>query len=169
MTNNLKYRFIAIAAAILICIYGIVGLPTSKQQLIDTWKKNIHLGLDLKGGTHLVMQVQLQDAFKTEADDLINRLKDSLRQASIDYGEMARNDPQTIQQADTIQVDIKGIPPPKAGNFRSIVNDNFGSNWILTPINQTDYRLTMQATYALKLKDDTLTQSMSTIERKING
>ena len=32
------------------------------------WKQNIRLGLDLRGGSHLVLQVQVQDAFKAEAD-----------------------------------------------------------------------------------------------------
>ena len=71
MTSNLKFRAITIVAVILICIYGIIGLPTSKQELIDNWKKNIRLGLDLKGGSQLMLQVQLQDAFKSDADQVI--------------------------------------------------------------------------------------------------
>lgn len=169
MKSNLRIRAITIAAVILICIYGIIGVPKSTAELADNWKKNIRLGLDLKGGSQLVLQVQLQDAFKAEADTVINRLKDELRKASIDYTDLSRNDPPTIQAADTIQVNVKGIPAIKAGNFRTIVSDDFGSEWILTPVNQTDYRITMQPSYALKLKADTLTQSMNTIERKING
>ena len=169
MKSNLKIRAVTIVVVILICIYGIVGVPKSTAELAENWKKNIRLGLDLKGGSQLVLQVQLQDAFKAEADTVINRLKDEMRKASIDYSDLSRNDPATIQQADTIQVNVKGIPATKAANFRTIVTDNFGSEWILTPLNQTDYRITMQPSYALKLKADTLTQSMNTIERKING
>ena len=68
MTSNLKFRAIAIVVVILVCVYGIIGLPTSKQELIDNWKKNIRLGLDLKGGSQLMLQVKLQDAFKADAD-----------------------------------------------------------------------------------------------------
>ncbi len=169
MNRNLKFRVIAIVVVILICIYGIIGLPKSKEELANNWRKNIRLGLDLKGGSHLVLQVQLQDAFKAEADTAINRLKDELRKAGIEYVDMSRNEPPTIELAGTIQVDVKGIPGTKAGNFRTIVNDNFGTDWILTPVNQTDYRMTMQPSSSLKLKADTLTQSIGTIERKING
>ncbi len=154
---------------ILVCIYGIIGLPTSKDALMVNLRKNIRLGLDLKGGSHLVLQVQLQDAFKAEADSVIARLKDEARKAGIEYTDMTHNDPSSIQTADTIQIDVKGVPATKAANFRSLVNDNFGSEWILTPVNPTDYRMTMQPSAALKLKQDTLTQSMGTIERKING
>ncbi len=95
MKSNLKFRAIAIVVVILVCVYGIIGLPTSKAELVDNWKKNIRLGLDLKGGSQLVLQVQVQDAFKAEADRVIERLKDELSKAGIAYAEMDRNDPQT--------------------------------------------------------------------------
>src|ERR1700676_2773621 len=121
MKSNLKIKILVIAVVILVCIYGIIGLPTSKDQLVANWQNNIHLGLDLKGGSQLVLQVQIQDAFKAEADSVIQRLKDELGKARIQYVEMSRNDPATIQAADTIEIDIKGVPPTEAGNFRSVV------------------------------------------------
>ena len=169
MKSNLKFRVVAIVVVILVCIYGIIGLPKSKDELVENWRKNIHLGLDLKGGSQLVLQMQLQDAFKAEADGVIQRLKDELNKAGIEYVEMVRNDPQTLQDAGSIQVDIRGVPSAKAGNFRGVVNDNYGASWILTPVNSMDYRLTMRPTEVLKLKADTLTQSMNSIEKKINA
>ena len=82
------------------------------------WKKNIHLGLDLKGGSQLVLQVQLQDAFKAEADTVIQRLKDELNQGDIAFADMNRNDPHVAADADTIQIDVKGVPATQAGDFR---------------------------------------------------
>ena len=114
MANNLKMRIVIIAVIILACVYGIIGLPTSKAQIIDNLKHNIRLGLDLKGGSQLVLQVQLQDAFKAEADDVINRMKDALRKAAVEYTDINRNDPQTIQEADQIQINVSGIPTPRA-------------------------------------------------------
>lgn len=169
MNSNLRYKILTIVAVMLICVYGIIGLPTSKQEIIDNWNKNIHLGLDLKGGSQLVLQVQIQDAFKAEADAVIQRLRDQLTGKSIVAAEITRNDPATIQAAGTIQIDIKGVPATSAADFRTIVNDNFGGVWNLTTVNQTDYRMTMNTTEALKLRQDTLTQSMNTIEKKINA
>ena len=68
MKKNLRIKFLIIAGIVLACIYGIIGLPTSKAQLVDNWNRNIHLGLDLRGGTYLVVQVQEQDAFNSEAN-----------------------------------------------------------------------------------------------------
>lgn len=169
MTSNLKVRAIVIVAIILICVYGIIGFPTSRQEIADNFSKNIRLGLDLKGGSQLMLQVQLQDAFKAEADQIIQKLKEDLPKAGIAFTEMTRNDPQTLAEADSIQIDIKGIPSTQAGNFRQIIQDNYSGTWILTPVNQTDYRMTMQKTEALKLRADTLTQSIATIDKKING
>src|ERR1041385_4336339 len=154
MTNNLKFRILVIVGVILVCIYGIIGIPKSKDEIVENWKKNIRLGLDLRGGSYLVLQVQLQDAFKAEADSVIQRLKDQLRNAGIEYVDMVRNDPQSIKEADSIQLDIRGIPPTKAANFRTIATEDFGAVWILTPVNQTDYRMTMKPSEALKLKQE---------------
>jgi preprotein translocase subunit SecD len=169
MTSNLKFRLLTIIAVILVCVYGIIGLPKSKAELIQNWKQNIRLGLDLSGGSHLVLEIHLQDAFKGEADAVIARLKDELGKAGIGYTEMNRNDPQSIAEAGSIQVNISGVPSAKAGDFRKIVNDFFDGGWILTPVNSTDYRMTLKPSEALKIKADTITQAKATITNKING
>src|SRR5581483_6957146 len=162
-------RFGIIVAGILVCFDGVIGIPKSKDELIANWHKNIHLGLDLRGGTQLVMQVQLQDAFKAEADNTINALKQELSKDGITAaGDITRNDPMTLQDADKIEIDVKGIPSGQSGRFRGIVNDQF-SNWIPTALNSTDFKLTVKPSEALKLKSDTMSQTTATIERKINA
>jgi preprotein translocase subunit SecD len=169
MTGNLKVRTLSVIAVILICIYGIVGLPTSVDQLKQNIQKNIRLGLDLKGGSHLVLQVQLQDAFRAEADLLIDRMKEELRKANVEFADTQRNDPQSLADAEKIQIDVKGVPATKAGDFRTVFNDTMGADWLLTAVNSTDYRLTMKPSSVLKLKQDTITQTLHTLEKKING
>src|SRR5580698_3064750 len=169
MTSNIKIKIGIIVAVILVCLYGIIGIPKSKDELAANWKKNIHLGLDLSGGTQLVMQVQLQDAFKAAADSAIDALKQELLKDGITpSGDITRNDPNSIEDANKIEIDIKGIPSDKSSRFRSIVNDQFPA-WVPTALNSTDYKLTMKPSDALKLNQDTLTQTMATIERKINA
>ena len=168
MKSNIKIKAVLIVAVILVCIYGIIGLPKSKDQLIANWKHNIHLGLDLSGGTQLVMQVQLQDAFKANADTAIERMKEELTKDSIPFSTIDRNEPNTVDTADKIQIDVKGVPIAKAGQFRSTVADQ-DPDWVLTAVNSTDYRMTMKPTEALRLKQDTMSQTTATIERKINA
>ncbi len=170
MTSNLKFRLLTIVAVILVCVYGIIGLPKSKAELIQNWKQNIRLGLDLSGGSHLVIEIHLQDAFKGEADAVIARLKDELGKAKtpISFADMNHSDPQTIADAGNIQINISGIPSTLGGDFRQIVNDNFGTGWILTPVNQTDYRMNLKQTEVLKIKADTISQTKGTIANKVN-
>jgi preprotein translocase subunit SecD len=59
------------------------GIPFNKTDLVAHWNKNIRLGTDLQGGSNLVYQIQMQDAFKLEADTVIQRLRDELAKASI--------------------------------------------------------------------------------------
>jgi len=87
MSSNTKIRLAIIAAVTLACIYGIIGLPTSKAALMNNWSNNIRLGTDLRGGSNLVMQVQMQDAFKAEADAVILRLRDELAKASVPFAD----------------------------------------------------------------------------------
>jgi preprotein translocase subunit SecD len=169
MTQNLKYKVLFIAAVILICIYGIIGIPKSKAELVDNFHKNIRLGLDLRGGSQLTMQVQVQDAFKAEADVTIERMKDEMRKAGLDFTAIDRNDPASVEDAGNIQINVHGVPATKAGDFRRVANDQFGGTWILSPVNSTDYKLTMKPTEALKLRKDTVEQTKNTIEKKING
>ncbi|GIU74023.1 MAG: protein translocase subunit SecD [Bryobacteraceae bacterium] len=166
--KSLKWKAALIVAITLACLYGVFGLPRSKEELIANWRKNIRLGLDLRGGSMLVVQVQLQDAFKVEANTQIERLKEELTKQSIPYQSIAHNDPQTLADADKIAIEVRGIPAEKSQLFRNIVAELLPS-WVLTPLSSTDYRLTMKPTEALALKEDTVKRAITTIESRING
>ncbi len=168
MDKNIRTKAIVIVATILICIYGIIGLPTSKEQLNQNVANSIKLGLDLRGGSQLVLQVQVQDAFKADADQGIERLKDEMLKAGIAYVSLDRNDPATIEDADKIHINVKGIPVDKTAPFRELLQLKF-SNWQMASMGSADYRLTKNTTESLTMRRDTVTRSMRTIENRING
>lgn len=166
--TNLKWKAVLIVATVLICAYGIIGLPKSKDELVANWNNNIRLGLDLKGGSLLVLQVQVQDAFKSEANMLIERLKEEMGKQGVAYASFDHTDPQTLADADKIEIHVKGVAVEKTQAFRTLAAD-VAASWILTPLNSTDYLLKMKPTEALQLKEDTVSRSMTTIESRING
>ncbi len=168
MQKNLRTKTIVIILTVLVCICGIIGLPRSVSGLKENLKQRIKLGLDLRGGSHLVMQVQVQDAVKVEAQQAIERIKEELRKAGIPFASMENNEPDSIDTADTIQITIKGIPADKSSAFRSIVSDRF-TTWIITAVNSTDYRLNMRPSELLTLKRDTVVRSIQTIGNRINA
>ena len=63
---------------------------------------NIRLGLDLKGGSHLVLPVQVQDAVKADADQTMERLKDDLKKQNITWASMDVNEPRDISDANKV-------------------------------------------------------------------
>jgi preprotein translocase subunit SecD len=168
MDRKLISRLVAILAVILACVYGVIGLPSSWSAIKNNFAKNIKLGLDLRGGSHLILQVQVQDAMKVEADQTIERVKEELRKAGIDYAAVDRNDPATIQEADSIEIHVRGVQPAKSADFRRIAGDRFPL-WVVTPVSSTDYRLNLRPSELLALKRDTVERSIRTIEQRING
>ena len=168
MSKVPKWKAIVIVATILICLYGIIGLPRSRQELVANWNHNIRLGLDLKGGSLLVLQIQLQDAFKADAIASIERMKELMSKNSIPGEPMLGYEPKSLQDADKVEILIKGVPADNAKTFRGIVSDEFGA-WVMAPVGPSDYRMTMKPTEAGNLKKETLTRSISTIENRINS
>jgi preprotein translocase subunit SecD len=168
MPKNLRIKAVIILAVILASIYGLIGIPKSKAELISNWEKNIRLGLDLKGGSYLVLQVQVQDAFRAEAAQVVERLKDELNKASITYSGIDNTEPNTIETADQVQVNIRGVNANQVGTLRSIVSDRL-PNWILASTTGNDYRLTMRPSEALALRKATIENSIRTIENRVNA
>jgi preprotein translocase subunit SecD len=160
---------LGIVAIVAVCLVVVTGFPTSVEQLTANLRRNIRLGLDLKGGSHIVLQIQVQDAFKAAADTAIESLKEAFRKETLTVASMDRNEPSTVETADTIQILIKGAPSARAADIRRILTDQLGREWFVTSENATDYRLTLRPDAAMRLRQDTLSQSIQTMERKIDG
>jgi preprotein translocase subunit SecD len=167
MDRTLIWRAVTILVVVLVCIYGIVGLPKSRAELAENLQKNIKLGLDLRGGSHLILEVQVQDALKVEADLAMEQLKEALRKAAVDYASMDRNDPASIEEADRIQFNVHGVPAVKTADFRRIAAETC-PRWVLTPVNSTDYRMNLKPSELIAIKKDTVDRSIQTIDQRIN-
>jgi preprotein translocase subunit SecD len=167
MQKNLTARSVIIIVIILVCAFGIIGFPKSTADLKKNWDNNIRLGLDLKGGSHLVLQVQVQDAVKAEADIVINRLKEDLKKQNISWTSIDRNDPQRVEEADDVTITIKGVPATQSSAFRNLVNER-DSDWVLTTLNSTDYSMKMKPSQLVDLKRDTVERTVQTIGNRID-
>jgi preprotein translocase subunit SecD len=168
MQRHLTTKTIVIVATILICLFGIFGIPRSTADLLGNPRKNIKLGLDLRGGSYLILQVQVQDAIRSEALRNIDSMKQELRKRGIEFANIDCNEPKTIQEADSIQITAQGIPAAKSGDFRSVIADRF-PQWTLTPVDATNYKLSMKPNELIDLKSQAVAQSISTIENRVNA
>jgi preprotein translocase subunit SecD len=168
MKRQLRFKLLFIIAVILVSLYGIIGIPRSKSELVANWQKNIHLGLDLRGGTYLVVQVQQQDAFNAQAGADADRLKEEARKANVQFADVEVEDAKSLATAVKAAILVKGVPGTQAGSFRTLVSDKF-QQWLATPLNGTDYRLTMKPSDALQYWQNVLSQSKNIYDRKINA
>src|SRR5438045_1857406 len=125
MKTNLTWRMVVIVVTILVCIFGIVGVPKSAAEVKANFGKNIRLGLDLKGGTHLVMQVQVQDAVKADAEQTAERLKEDLRKQNITYASMDVNEVARVEDAGKVALQVKGVPATQSSAFRNVASEHF--------------------------------------------
>src|SRR5271170_7178070 len=164
MTPNLKYKAIFILALILFCIYFLVGyptFPTSAAQIKDNFAHQIKLGLDLQGGTHLILQVQVQEAIAQETDQTLGRLTTQMREKNIRYDE--------VRRVDDTHILVRNVAPEQLSEFRDLVDAQLKNVWDLTAAEgePSGYMLTLRPTADAAIKEQTMAQSLETIERRI--
>jgi preprotein translocase subunit SecD len=165
MNPNLKWKALFILVVILLCIYGLIGLPTfptSVAQIKDNFSKQIRLGLDLQGGTHLVLQVQVQEAIAQETDQMVDRLTKQLRDKNIGYVE--------IRRVDDTHILVRGVDASQSSAFRDLVQQQYGTLWESAPAagEPSGYTLTLRPGAIANIQASTMTQSLETIQRRVN-
>jgi protein-export membrane protein SecD len=166
MNPNLKWKVVFIALVIVACVYGLMCLPTfptSLAQLKENFGHQIKLGLDLQGGSHLVLQVQVQEAVAQETDQTIDHLTTQMRQKNIHYDE--------VHRADDTHFVVRNVPSDQLSAFRDLVNDQLSRSWDMSPApgETSSYLLSMRPTRAAEIREQTMDQSTETIERRINA
>ena len=55
--------------------------------------KRIHLGLDLRGGAHLILQVVVEEAVNAETDNTVGRIQQDLKTANLSFSQVYKPDP----------------------------------------------------------------------------
>ena len=165
MNKPLLWKTVLIAGVLLVFVYGITGLPSrpSWQGVVEGIQNRIHLGLDLKGGTHLILQVQVNDAVNADSDQAVERLKEDLKQANVAYVEISK--PDAANSPDRIL--IKGVPPESSGDLRRIVNDRL-PEYNLASGADNSWALAMKPSNLTDLKDRSVQQAIETIRNRID-
>jgi preprotein translocase subunit SecD len=165
MNKNLGWKLILIVVTLLVFLGGIFGMPKdfSKQGLVDSLLSRIHLGLDLKGGTHLILQVQVNDAVNIDSDNAMERVKAELRARKISYAEISK--PDSANNPDRIV--LKGVPPESASDLRSIVTDRL-PEYDLTSGAENSWTISMKPQALAALKNQAVSQAIETIRNRID-
>src|ERR1700681_4467066 len=165
MNQNLKWKIIFIAAVVLICIFGLVGIPDAPKSLSalkSNFANRIKLGLDLQGGTHLILQVQVQEAISQETDQTLDHITTLFRDKAIRYDE--------IRKLSDTQILVHNIASEQAGSARNLINDQF-PDWDVSPApgEPSGYLVTMKQSRIVNIQQQTMDQAEETIRRRIDA
>jgi len=168
MEMKIKSRAIFIGIVIVVCLLGIIGLPKNFQELKDNVRSRIRMGLDLKGGTHLVLQVQVEDAVNITADQVLERLRDELKAKNIPYADVQKADDTQVQPPKH-RIVVKGVPQEKAADLQTLSSEQF-SDWELSrmPGDATSWMLALKTTAAANIRNQALLQAMNTIRNRVD-
>src|ERR1039458_405672 len=127
MNSNLKWKAIFILGVILVCVVGLVGIPDAPKSLSvirSNFANRIKLGLDLQGGTHLILQVQVQEAISQETDQTLDHITTLFRDKTIRYDE--------IRKLSDTQILVHNIATEQTGTARNLISDQF-PDWTIAP------------------------------------
>src|SRR5271169_3619166 len=165
MKKNLTIKVVVILAVLIFFLFGIFGIPKSftPAGLLAAMQERIHLGLDLKGGTHLILQVQVNDAINADTDRAVERLKEDLKTKNINYAEISKPNPQQNPEL----ISIKGIPSESISDFRSLVADRL-PDYDLGSGPDNTFTLTMKPAIVKETKTKAQQQAIETIRNRID-
>ena len=161
MGKNLGTKLAVIVVVLLFFVYGIIGIPTHglKQALQD----RIRLGLDLKGGTHLVLAVHVKEAIGSSTDRDMQRIQAGLADAGAPGATATKLDP-----AHPETITIAGVPPAAVGAVRSMLGATAYQAYDLGSGANGQFTLTMRQSAINDLESRTLDQSIETIRERID-
>jgi preprotein translocase subunit SecD len=161
MNKRIFRRFLVILVVTLLCVWRVTaypGLLPSKARL----KENVKLGLDLKGGTHLVLQVVTSDAIRAETDQAIESMRQELNRKNVVFRQITRTADNTFQ--------VVGVDPAKDSDFRAVLNERFTEWDLISTAGE------VPNTYTIRLKpqqeqaytEQAVDQAINTIRNRID-
>lgn len=159
MQTNHRGKIIAILVVLLVFLYGIFGIPHGglKRSLTD----RIHLGLDLRGGTHLVLQVHTEEAIAAQSDSDQQRIQLSLK-------DIAPAVSVTKPDAKQPVLVLNNVPGDKSKPVDDLITGNAYADYDVSS-QQGGYRMAMKQSAIKALRERTLDTSIETIRGRVDS
>jgi len=171
MRKNLGGKTALIVVLLLIFVYGIFGTPAGVNlkslgaSMINpsAGRSGIHLGLDLRGGTHLILQVMVDEAVSAATDSDVGRLDTALKQAGVTGAVVSKPDPTKPEI-----FRVTGVPTDKTGQVRDLLNTRFANAGYDVSSGDNGFTVTMQASQAKAIRDRAVQQAIETIRDRVD-
>jgi preprotein translocase subunit SecD len=121
--------------------------------------KRINLGLDLRGGSHIIMQVETASALKYEMDLTVSRLGQAFKDAGVPYASIAAPDPATLE--------VKGTDTNRRGDVRKIIDDHVGQ-WEVRDLGSGNWRVSMPIPVRNAIEANSVDTTLTTLRNRID-
>jgi preprotein translocase subunit SecD len=161
----LSLRSKVILILVVIVVFGAVGVyPLVAQRFgIDQpqilTSRALKLGLDLRGGVHLVLRVQTDTALRVETELQMERVREMLTTRKIQAG--------AITPASPVEFRVEGIAPDQEQAFREAVVD-VEANFVRSSPSAGTHAFAMRPGAQATLREESVVQAIQTIERRVN-
>jgi preprotein translocase subunit SecD len=166
MNKKLNQKIALILAILVVFVYGILGLPkgVSGKALMDAVSNRIHLGLDLRGGAHLILQVVVSEAVNAETDNTVGRIQQDLKTANLSFTQVYKPDPLKPEQ-----IRVEGVSAANSSAARSTLDTKYSGQYDLTGGGaDNSYTLTLKPSEEAALETKTVQQAIETIRERVD-
>lgn len=160
MQKNLRWKFIMILILMGLCAWYFIS-PREKNA---PFFSRLNLGLDLKGGIHLVLQVVTDDALNQELVQDAERISQDLKSKDIPIA--------SSQKGNGYTVEVSGIDPDRTNEARVYLDTTYGQKYNIrstTSEEKSKFILTLQSTYIRNARESTVRQALETIRRRVDA
>ena len=136
-------------------------IPRTPSWLTALHAAPMYLGLDLRGGVHFMLQVDMPAALKQRLDALSGDLRTTLRDKNIRHAGIARNGAE-------IEIRFRDAPTLQAAN--ALLTEQFADLQVSTGTQGSDLvlRAALKPASALKVQEQALKQNITTLHNRIN-
>src|SRR5712691_12583946 len=156
MRRELRVRAVLYGSFLIACFVAFWP-PYGK----DDRPAKIKLGLDLKGGIHLVLQVVTDDALNATIDDAVQTARDQATRKGIVFA--------SAQRVDATSFAVEGVEPARVKDMRDLLRDFFRApDWDMREPAEGRFLVKMTDSYVRQIKDRTVKEAIKTLERRVN-
>jgi preprotein translocase subunit SecD len=136
-------------------------LPRTPAWLASLGASPMYLGLDLRGGVHFMLQVDMEAALQHRADVLTGDLRTALREKNVRHSGLSR----AGQSIEVRARDVQTVDAAKA-----VIQDQFPDLQVTETIEGTEYRLVaaIRPEAARRVQEQALKQNITTLHNRIN-
>jgi preprotein translocase subunit SecD len=147
--NPLLWKFILIFA-----IIGLTALSAYPPE------EKINLGLDLRGGAYILMQVETESALKYELDLAASRIGGNLDDEGLSYASILPTGPATLE--------VRGTDPGRRGEVRAVLDRNV-SQWDIQARGGGDFAISMPPQLRAVVETSSVETTLTVLRKRIDS